>query len=190
MLKTIDWAGHTIIETFVPESNHWIPELLKEFNLNRHKVQKSHKIGGRWENQYLEIDDVPSVRTPMRFARDLGKEKMSMTSVILFEAPPHSTNPHPPFWFNIAKPQQITGLHDHAHLSKLSAVTYLKAEDDSGDLYFRQEGIADLRIKPEIGKMVIFPPFLKHGVHCNQSSKDRISFAFNLFPFPLIQPEI
>jgi hypothetical protein len=126
----------------------------------------------------------------MRFARDLGKEKLGLSSVILFEALSHSLNPYPPFWFNIAKPNEKTGLHDHAHLSKLSAVTYLQAEPDSGNLYFREEGSADLSIKPEIGKIIIFPPHLRHGVKQNCSSSDRISFAFNLFPFPLVQDDL
>jgi hypothetical protein len=120
----------------------------------------------------------------MRFARDIGKQKLDVSSVILFEALANSLNPHPPFWFNIAKPTEQTGLHDHAHLSKLSAVTYLQTEPDSGNLYFREEGESDLSINPEIGKIIIFPPFLRHGVKQNCSTKDRISLAFNLFSFP------
>ena len=99
-------------------------------------------------------------------------------------------NPHPPCWFNVAGVGERTGLHDHAHMSILSAVTYLQAEEDCGDLYFRKAGFDDLTIKPEVGKIVIFPPSLLHGVHPNRSCTERISFAFNLFPFPLVQSEI
>ena len=91
---------------------------------------------------------------------------------------------YPPFWFNVAGWKRFS-LHDHAHLSILSGVIYLQAGEGCGDLYFRKEGVDDLNIRPDVGKMVLFPPFLRHGVHSNESSKERISFAFNLFPFPL-----
>ena len=75
--------------------------------------------------------------------------------MVLFQAPSGYENPHPPFWFNVAGGER-TGLHDHAHMSILSAVTYLQAEEDCGDLYFRKAGFDDLTIKPEVGKIVIF----------------------------------
>jgi len=188
--RLIDWAGYRIVEVFHRDSAEWTDRLLKEFLESQSKIKKSHRIGGRWENQYLEIDDIPSARKPMRQARDIGKEKLGISSIILFGPPPGSSNPYPPLWFNVAGKGEITGLHDHAHLSTLSGVLYLQAEEGSGDLYFRKEGIKDLNLRPEVGKMVIFPPFLRHGVHSNDSSRDRISFAFNLFPFPLIQPDL
>ena len=188
--RLIEWGGYRIAEVFHRDSAEWTDELLKEFLESQSKIKKSHRIGGRWENQYLEIDDIPSARKPMRQARDIGKEKLGISSIILFEAPQGSSNPYPPLWFNVAGKGEITGLHDHAHLSTLSGVLYLQAEDGSGDLYFRKEGIKDLNLRPEVGKMVIFPPFLRHGVHSNDSSRDRISFAFNLFPFPLIRPDL
>tara|TARA_B100000035_G_scaffold206295_1_gene176375 strand:- start:69 stop:638 length:570 start_codon:yes stop_codon:yes gene_type:complete len=179
------WGGSVIIETFVAEPKKWSSELLEQFLQNRNSSEKSHKIGGRWENQYLEIDTVPGARAVMRQARDIGKDKLGISSIILYESPPGSQNPYPPFWFNVAGMGEITGLHDHAHLSILSGVIYLQAGEGCGDLYFRKEGVDDLNIRPDVGKMVLFPPFLRHGVHSNESSKERISFAFNLFPFPL-----
>ena len=190
MINIIKWGDAVLAEVFLKDASRLIKNLLNEFDANKHKVTKSHKIGGRWENQYLDIDDLPSARPPMRYARDLGKEKLGISSLILFDSPSWSLNPNPPFWFNIAGTGKITGLHDHAHLAALSAVFYLQADERSGDLYFRKEGMADLHIRPQVGKMVIFAPNLLHGVHSNKSGKDRISFAFNLFPFPLMQPEI
>ena len=188
--RLIDWGGSKIVEVYLNDSGKWISSLLKEFLETQSQAIKSHRIGGRWENQYLEIDQIPSARVAMKKAREVGKEKLGISSIILFGSPPGSLTPNPPFWFNVAGVGEITGLHDHAHLSILSGVLYLQAEEGSGDLYFRKEGINDLNLRPEVGKMVIFPPFLKHGVHSNDSRKDRISFAFNLFPFPLIQPDL
>ena len=189
-MRLISWAATRLIEVWVEKEETWPAKLLEEFQSNREKVEKSHKIGGRWENQYLDIDDVPSAREPMRLARNLGKEVLGTQSVILFDSLAGSQNPNPPFWFNAASPGERTGVHDHAHLSKLSAVAYLQAEENSGDLFFQMSGFKDLFIKPEVGKMVIFPPNLRHGVHENKTTQERISFAFNLFPFPLMHEEL
>ncbi len=189
-MHLIEWGGSKILEVFLKDSENCLEDLLRQFFQGRNKIHRSHKIRGRWENQYLAIDDIPSARIPMRQARDLGKDELGISSIILFEPPPGSPNPHPPFWFNVAGVGDSTGLHDHAHLSALSGVLYLQAKKGCGDLYFRKDGKNDLTIRPEVGKMVIFPPFLRHGVHANRSNIDRISFAFNLFPFPLIQPEL
>ena len=51
-------------------------------------------------------------------------------------------------------------------------------------------GILIKEYQQEVGKIIIFPSSLLHGVHANHSSTERISFAFNLFPFPLVQLEI
>ena len=189
-MRLIEWGGNRLLEGFILSPQDWASELLNEFHRSQCNLEKSHKIGGRWENQYLGVDHVPSARVPMRFARNAGKEELGISSMILFEAPPGSMNPHPPFWFNIARKGEKTGMHEHAHFSSLSGVIYLQADKGCGDLYFTKECVDDLTICPEVGKLIIFPPFLRHGVHTNESSRDRISFAFNLFPFPLIQHEL
>ena len=188
-MKLINWFGSKIIEVTPKNSENWASDLLHQFVFYKNLSKKSHKIGGRWENTYLKIDHVPSVCFPMRVARDLGKEHLGISSVVLLEAPKGTQQLHAPFWFNIAHKGEKTGLHDHAHLSILSGVLYLQAEEGCGDLYFRKEGVDDLTFRPEVGKLIIFPPLLQHGVQINESSKDRISFAFNLFPFPLIYSE-
>ena len=185
MIEILSLGGKKIIEAWVPDRDVWVPRLLDEFDANRKNVERSHKIGGRWENSYLPVDLVPSVREPMRFVRDLSKEKWGVTSLILFEPLSRSHNPHPPFWFNLTRPGERTGLHDHVDLSFLSAVTYLACEESSGNLYFRIDGEDDLEISPEVGKVVLFDPSTRHGVLENRSDSERISLAFNLFPFPL-----
>ncbi|MDG1138402.1 MAG: putative 2OG-Fe(II) oxygenase [Opitutales bacterium] len=167
----------------VPNLESWLVPLLNEFFTHRRNCRSSHKVNGRWENSYLDIDSVPSARIPMRFARTAGIEMLGIRPVLLFEPLSRSRSELPPFWFNIAKPGELTGLHDHAHLSILSAVVYLQADPYSGNLYFQKSD--DIEVVPEPGKIVIFPPHVKHGVRINQSSNERISLAFNLFPFPL-----
>ena len=185
MIETLSYGGKKIVEAWVPNRDVWVPRLLAEFNANRKSIERSHKIGGRWENSYLSVDLVPSIREPMRFARDLGRDELKIASAILFEPLPFSPNSHPPFWFNLARSGERTGLHDHADLACLSAVTYLACEENSGNLYFRTDGEDDLEISPEVGKVVLFDPSTRHGVLENRSCSERISLAFNLFPFPL-----
>ncbi|HAU59165.1 MAG TPA: hypothetical protein DCW45_02235, partial [Opitutae bacterium] len=43
----------------------------------------------------------------------------------------------------------------------------------------------EFELEPAVGRIIIFPPHLKHGVRLNESRNERISLAFNLFPFPL-----
>lgn len=185
MEKLFSWGGGKIVEIEIPEWQDWVPILIEQFSQNFDKVKKSHKIGGRWENLYLDIDEVPECRTPIRLARDIGQEMMGISSVILFEPLDAQVNSYPPFWFNQANPGDSTGLHDHAHLSALSGVVYLSCEANAGNLYFHKEGEVDLEIMPSLGKLVLFEPWMRHGVRENRSDQIRLSMAFNLFPFPL-----
>lgn len=185
MNEVYHFGKHNIIVAEVPAWNVWVPELLDEINSNRSHMNHSHEIRGRWENSYLEEGLVPSIRIPMRYARDLGKETLGVSSVLLFNPLPFSNDKFPPFWFNIAQPGEETGLHDHVDLAVISCVAYLSCEEVSGNLFFRIEGEKDLEIQPEAGKIVLFSPSLKHGVRENQTESERISLAFNLYPFPL-----
>ena len=185
MEKIFSWGGGKILEIDVPDSQEWIPQLITQFFQNLDGAEKSHNIGGRWENLYLNINLVPICRVPIRFARDVGQEFLKKSSVILYEPLQGSEDVNPPFWFNLAKPGESTGVHDHAHLSILSGVVYLSCSPNSGNLFFHKEGEMDLDIMPSEGKLVLFEPWMRHGVRGNRSSEERLSLAFNLFPFPL-----
>lgn len=185
MEKVYSWSGGKIIETTLNDYDNWLVSLRKEFSNYFLKAKKSHKIGSRWENLYLDIEEIPSARNPIRLARDIARELLDISSVILYEALEGAENQNPPFWFNLAKPGESTGLHDHASLSKVSGVFYISCESNSGNLYFRKEGEVDLEIMPQVGKLVLFEPWMPHGVRKNSSDRERLSLAFNLFPFPL-----
>lgn len=185
MEKVFSWVGGKVLEIDVPGYENWLAQLIDQFESNQNQVTKSHKIKGRWENWYLDIEAVPEARNPIRFARDVGREIFKTSSVILFDSFPGLDSPHPPFWFNRAEPGESTGLHDHQHHANLSGVFYLSCELNSGNLYFHKEGEVDLEIMPRAGKLVLFEPWMPHGVRENRSHTSRLSLAFNLFPFPL-----
>lgn len=177
-----------ILVSRISDHKIWASTLLSEYNRNRGKIFTSHKINGRWENSYLPVDLVPSVKKAMRHARDLGTEVFKVSSMILFKPISVEKNSLPPFWFNVAKPNEMTGLHHHSGLSVLSGVAYLQADKNSGNLFFKNE--EEFELEPAVGKIIIFPPHLKHGVRLNESRNERISVAFNLFPFPLVNPDL
>ena len=97
MKKVFSWAGGKVLEIDVPGYEDWLPQLIDQFESNQSQVTKSHKIKGRWENWYLDIESVPEARNPIRFARDVGREIFKTSSVILFDSFPGLDSPHPLF---------------------------------------------------------------------------------------------
>ena len=186
MIQTTEreFDADSILSCRLPNFKQWIDRISEEVESSKVDFQYTHQIGGRWENAYLPVESVPSVKIPMRLARDLVMEKWKIKTAVLFDPIDGLSLSHPPFWFNIAEQGEKTGIHDHAKLASVSGVVYIKSEPLAGDLFFRKEGRTDLYIKPEDGKMVLFPSYLKHGVHVNQSKQRRISLSFKLFPFP------
>ena len=185
MFKEYPWGKGKIIETIVPDWEDWVPKLLKSFSDNQQDCTFSHKIKGRWENSYLPVELVPEIRFPIRFARDLGVEIFCPSICMIYDAFDKSDPTSLPFWFNSAMPGKSTGLHDHVHHAALAGVVYLSCEMKSGNLYFHMDGSSELEILPEVGKLVLFEPWMKHGVRTNQSNQQRLSLAFNLRPFPV-----
>ena len=145
----------------------------------------SHKINGRWENQYLSIDHVPQLKKIFHFACKVGKKIIGKPLVVPYK---EMGLPIDEFWFNIARPGESTGWHDHKDRSVLSGVYYLKVPDNAGDILFRKrdkDKIVEWNIRSETGKLILFHSNIEHSVTINKSNHDRISIAFNLFSLPL-----
>ena len=97
-------------------------------------------------------------------------------------------------WITISGPGESAHVHDHNH-ADLSGVYYIQASGDEGDIYFLttnkvlksslvfREGGAAIHHRPETGKLLLFPGFLEHGIRENETNKERISFAFNIFVY-------
>ena len=100
-------------------------------------------------------------------------------------------------WANINPPGASNKIHYHAncHFSGIYYVS-LKAPE-CGSIFFRDPRVAsrmlsypaikatdftteEVKMKPEEGRMYVFPGWLEHGVEENQSDEDRISIAFNV----------
>ena len=163
-------------------SNDDIIDLVEK---NKENLTSSHKINGRWENQYLSIDLVPQIKKILHFACKEGEKIIGKPLVVPYK---EMGLPMDEFWFNITRPGESTGWHDHKNRSVLSGVYYLKVPDNAGDIIFRKrdkDKIVEWNIRSETGKLILFHSNIEHSVTRNESNHDRISIAFNLFSLPL-----
>ena len=177
-----------ISEIFVYKPNFstiTIRDHLKELIKNKRKISRSHFIMGRWENIYVPLSVFPQIKPILRFAIQ-SANKISSRSVIIpyrelgFE--------RDEFWFNIAKPGESTGWHDHKDGALFSGVYYIYVPNLGGNIKFRQKKNdidKEWFLEPKSGEMILFPSKLRHAVAENKSQNDRVSLAFNLFTLPL-----
>jgi|SRR6056300_175444 uncharacterized protein (TIGR02466 family) len=84
-------------------------------------------------------------------------------------------------------------IHNHGDYD-ISGVYYFKTNGEDGNLFFENpvsESIASkigrknilkstISYTPEVGKFILFPSWLKHGVDTNTTDNERISLSFNL----------
>jgi uncharacterized protein (TIGR02466 family) len=101
-------------------------------------------------------------------------------------------------WININKGSDTNQIHTH-HGSFLSGVYYVKANENSGNIFFYrdfdQNFITTSYAKvtnhtsissgvvfypPKTGRLIVFPSNLLHAVDSNRDDEDRISIAFNI----------
>ena len=97
------------------------------------------------------------------------------------------------FWVNINTPGDYNLSHSHPG-SYLSACLFIDVPKDSGSFVFERtdnlldfisasvmnpNNFGDWKIDPSNGDLVIFPSNMKHYVERNNSTRDRISIAFN-----------
>ena len=91
----------------------------------------------------------------------------------------------------LTEPGQYAHTHDHG-AADLSGVYYFKTNGNDGDLYF-DSPVAQLKssfvfnkssrvfYKPKIGKLILFPGWLSHGVFQNTTTENRVSVSFNIY---------
>lgn len=100
-------------------------------------------------------------------------------------------------WVNISPPGASNKVHVHPNCH-LSGVYYVSlSAPECGSIYFRDPRVAgtmlrppigkethftatEVRMRPEEGRMYVFPAWLEHGVEVNRSDRDRVSISFNV----------
>jgi len=108
---------------------------------------------------------------------------------------------HHQAWANISPPGAYNKLHFHANCH-FSGVYYISLKaPECGSIYFRDPRVAsrmltcpvdevsdftaeEIRMRPEEGRMYVFPGWLEHGVEENKSDRDRIGISFNVLATP------
>jgi uncharacterized protein (TIGR02466 family) len=100
------------------------------------------------------------------------------------------------FWININKPYDANNPHVHPG-AVFSGVYYAKTNNDSGDLNFypspeidyimgmssakqNKYNMNNMICKAVVGRVIMFPSWVMHGVGTNRSDQDRISLSFNM----------
>jgi len=96
-------------------------------------------------------------------------------------------------WLTLTKQGQFAHRHSHGY-SDISGVYYVKTNGDDGDFwaenpmqqlfetsYFYSHVPERLFYKPYIGRLMLFPSWMKHGVNKNLTDNERISFSFNIY---------
>ena len=149
------------------------------------KENRSHYFNGRWENIYISHDLIPNIEKILFHAGLIGKNIYGKTVIVPRKDLGYHINE---YWFNISRPGESTGWHDHKKGAILSGVYYIYVPNNSGNILFSTEGSknkCNWEIKSQTGEMILFPANQKHAVDVNRSSEDRISFSFNLYKMPI-----
>ncbi|WP_457676603.1 putative 2OG-Fe(II) oxygenase [Thiolapillus sp.] len=147
--------------------------ILRDFQACRHAPDRqTHFFHGRYENLYIDIRRMPSVRALLDIATGHAARILGMDPGQLRCG----------FWFNLMEPGQVTSLHSHDEDDELlSCVYYVDVPASSGELVLLLED-GEKRLKPENGMFVFFPPWLEHEVSRHEGGRSRLSLAINFGP--------
>ncbi len=103
-------------------------------------------------------------------------------------------------WVNISPPGASNQIHYHANCH-FSGVYYISLKaPECGSIFFRDPRVAsrmftapitqqtdftaeEVRMRPEEGRIYVFPGWIEHGVEINESDQDRVSISFNVRAF-------
>jgi len=133
--------------------------------------RRSHHFHGRYENLYIEREQIPEIAPLIEAAEQAALQVLGRSGPIRCG-----------FWFNAMGPGHRTTPHTHDEDDELlSAVYYVTVPEDSGELLLYADP-ATVRVTPEPGLLVLFPPSLEHEVEENRSDRLRLSIAFNFGP--------
>jgi uncharacterized protein (TIGR02466 family) len=95
-------------------------------------------------------------------------------------------------WMNIYPPGTFQYAHHHSG-SAISGTYYYQTNGNDGKIIFENpnpyldyqlfpgtHGFNRLGVEPKVGRLVLFPSWLRHGVEMNKTDQERISISFNI----------
>jgi len=131
-------------------------------------ARRSHFFSGRYENIYLDLAYVPAMQFVLDQAKQFAKQILTVDEPLKAG-----------FWFNLMQPGHVTQPHTHDDDDEcLSGVYYIDTPDNCGDLLVTTP-IEEIRISPQAGRLVFFPPNIPHQVTENKSEFERLSVGMN-----------
>jgi len=191
-MKKDNFLEHSIFSTTISDKKIDIDVILHEFHNNTKHHTHTHFINNRWENIYINPQNIPSILPLLSEIHSIAIEEFHtklaphQTLVIPHELLGYEKNE---FWFNSALPGESTAVHNHNGKAIISGVYYLQVPEKSGNIIFIHENKEKLEITAKPGKLIFFPAELDHYVQENEGTKKRISLSFNCYLFPLTIPK-
>ena len=120
------------------------------------------------DNLYLYLEHVTAMQIVLEQAKQFAKE------ILAVNAPLKAG-----FWFNLMQSGQVTQEHTHDDDDEcLSGVYYIDTPADCGNLLITTP-LEEVRISPQAGQFVFFPPNVPHQVTENKSKFERLSVGMN-----------
>jgi uncharacterized protein (TIGR02466 family) len=94
-------------------------------------------------------------------------------------------------WVTSNSKGEYAPVHNHLH-ADISGVYYYETNEKDGSIFFVTPTLAmtnsiftkfsdNIYVKPEVGKLLMFPGWLQHGVSTNTTESIRRSLAFNIY---------
>lgn len=134
------------------------------------QARKSHYFAGRYENIYLEPQDLPGIDVILASAINEAAQLLACEPAGLRLR----------FWFNLMQQDDVTLPHTHdVDDEVLSATYYLQIPPRAGKLRLRLAG-GVREIEPVEGNYVFFDPRVEHEVTTHPHASARISLGLNL----------
>ena len=160
-----------------------IDSALRQDREGAQKSEEVSNVGGYHSRSFYtgEFRSAPVeelVRGVMWYANRMFREIKADTEVKNYE-----------WWYMINRRGNYNDAHCHGH-SSLTAVYYVAAPENCGDIVvMRTDGgmynpmvrQLSVQVKPEAGRLVLFPGHLVHYVQPSESDEERISMAFNIY---------
>jgi len=190
MMEIKSWFSNFIGHSYLKEINN---KKLEKYCLQLKRTNKGRIISnqGGWQSHNLNLEIpiidslVKTIEKEIPFFANLLSLKKDYNLKLL------------EIWANINNQSDMNRPHVHPTMI-LSGVYYVKAPPNCGDIHFMNPNSIDFPklntitadwniytapeviFKPEVSKLIIFPSHLMHYVVPNQTTKNRISFSFNI----------
>ena len=94
-------------------------------------------------------------------------------------------------WLTLTKKGMYARAHTHGN-ADISGVYYFKTNENDGKIFFNNPNQMisnsicfshidqSIYFQPVVGKFILFPGWLQHGVQTNTTDNDRVSLSFNI----------